>query len=202
MSLIELLISIVFIGVILVFIFQLLVELKGEKDTNNFAYNNQINRIQAIKSVQDDLKKYKLIGIENTTSSGSRDSTTIVFHFDPKSANKKGTLTITKSGDEYYFDYINYEGNKNRWKMIDATVDLCARFTFYKDSLSDNYFFKLNFFVYNKAYHDRNCKENNNYVDDIEITYAGNKRYLENNSRYLTYSAITDKKIGSTYNCT
>ena len=54
MSLMELLISIALVGVVLVFIFQLLVDLKDEKETNNFVYDNQLNRIQAIKVVEDD----------------------------------------------------------------------------------------------------------------------------------------------------
>lgn len=196
MSLMELLISIALVGVVLVFIFQMLVDLKDEKETNNFVYDNQLNRIQAIKVVEDDLKNHTLVGIEDKSNSSTL---MIDFHFKQKSTIKTSHLKITKSGSVYYFDYQNYDGNKSRWQMEGARVDKCGRFSFYKDS--QYYYFRLNLFIYNEPTNDRNNETYNNYVDDIEIVFSGNVSSLDNTkSTYLNNKGNKTTKIG--YRCT
>jgi len=77
---------------------------------------------------------------------------------------------------------------------------LLRLFTYYIDNLSNNYYFKLNIYLYNSNYHANNSKNKNNFVDDIEITFVGNKSYLDNNNgNYLTNNNKGKKNIG---NCT
>ncbi len=200
MSLMELLISIALVGVVLVFIFQMLVDLKDEKETNNFVYNNQLNRIQAIKVVEDDLKNHTLVGIEDKSNSSSL---IINFYYKQKSTIKTAVMKIEKktSGGktDYYFRYTSFDNVKSSWKMEDARVNKCGSFAFYKGD--KYYYFKLNLFIYNEPTNDRNNETNNNYVDDIEIIYTGNASSLDNTKySYLNNKGNKTTKIG--YRCT
>ena len=209
MTLIELLITIVIVGIILLFMFTLLNELKNETDNNNFAYNNQTNKVDAIHAVQKDLNNYVLLGIKDVSVNdlkiefyylkGNENRTAVL-----SSSNKTTTNALGKSITKYYLNYYNVDREENSWEMKDAVVDSCGLFTFYKEDIVEhklnNYYFKLNIYLYNSNFHEQNNKNNNNVIDDIEITYAGYNTYLENNTSFLTNSNITNKKIGKCTN--
>ncbi len=198
MSLMELLVTIVLIGIVLAFIFQLLVDLRNERDNNNFAHNNQVNRIEIMHTIGDDLNKFVLQSIVDASSGGNL---TINFNFRDADATRTATLQTysnTKDGNnEYYVQYISFNRETHTWKMQGAEIDPCGLFDFYRDNKSSKYYFKLNIFVYNKPYHERNNAEVNNAVDDLEITGVGYTSELKNISNGLTNSAIENKKIGS-----
>lgn len=203
MTLMELLISIVLVGIVLTFLFQLLVDLKGETDNNNYAYNNQVNRTEAIYTIEKDLLRYTLLGIEDASTS---ENFIINFYFQKGSSNKTAVLTVDKKSSlnetnvevtKYYLRYISATGEKYSWEMKGAEIDLCGLFTYYVDSASNNYYFKMNIYLYNSTYHEGNNKNKNNAVDDIEITYAGEKKDLIIvNGDYLTGNTKTEEKIG------
>ncbi len=206
MTLIELLMSIGLIGIVVVFLFQLLVDIKSETNNNSFAYNNQINKLEVIYQIEQDLNNNLFVGLEDKTIG---DVFIINFHFKKSQEIISTELRIdtekeiNKLNEEetvYYIKYTNYENKVTRWKVKDAVIDTCGLYTFYIDTDTSNYYFKLNLFVYNYPNHDLNNKENNNAVDDIEISYMGNKNDLIKNSNYLTYEAISNKKIGTCTN--
>ena len=206
MTLMELLISIVLIGMVLIFLFQLLTDLKNETDNNNYAYNNQVNRTEAIYNIQQDLQNYTLVGIKDVTNKTNGKLKLEFIYSAERATNKVAVLetdyTITKNENgqdvkKHYLRYTNYKGEVTSWEMKGAELDNCATFTFYKNTSSNNYYFKLNIKVYNKPLHERNYKDKNNAVDDIEITYAGNLFDLNaTNSSYLTTSVVSNKQIG------
>jgi len=201
MSLMELLVSIVLIGIVLTFLFQMLVDLKNETTTNNYAYNNQVNRTEAIYTIEKDLLKYALVGVEDKSS----DNLKISFYYEKNDILKEAILSIDSytSKDvlgeditKYYLRYTSISGEKYSWEMKGAEVDPCGLFTYYVDSNSNNYYMKLNIYLYNIVYHDKNNRYRNNVIDDIEITYAGSKDKLAiNNDSYLTNN-IGYKNIG------
>ncbi len=204
MTLIELLVSIVLIGLVLTFLLQLLTDLRNEIDNNNFAYNNQVNRTDAIYTISKDLNKYTLVGVSDTSTNGAL---VINFHYREGLSNTK-TATLRSDSNtytdelgveqtKYYLRYTSYNGEKYSWEMKGAELDLCGNFTYYVDNLSDNYYFKLNIYLYNSLYHERNNKDKNNAVDDIEISYASYKSDLNRtNASYLTGNTKVDKQIG------
>ena len=160
-SLIELLISIVLIGVVLIFMFQLMVDLKNETNNNDFAYNNQVNRTEVIYNIQNDLLLYTLEGIEDK----SAENIEIVFYFKGLNERKSSKLTSTyetktnilnEEEKTYYLTYESVIGEKHKWEMKGAAIDPCGMFTYYIDGLSDNYYIKLNINLYNYVYHSRN----------------------------------------------
>ncbi len=203
MSLMELLVSIVLVGIVLTFLFQLLVDLKNETNNNNYAYNNQVNRTEAIYTIEQDLNKYTLLGVEDKSTG---ENIIINFYYrkgnDTKTASLNTAITTSTNelGDEvkkYYLRYTSVDTVKYSWEMKGAEIDPCGMFSYYLDSASGNYYFKMNIYLYNSVYHERNNKDKNNAVDDIEITYAGKKDDLiTTNGSYLTGSTKGDKKIG------
>lgn len=205
MSLMELLVTIVLIGIVLTFIFQLLVDLKNERETNNFANNNQLNRIEIIQTIGNDLNNYTLQSITNASADGNL---AINFNYRGADGTKTATLSTSSSpttddfGDpdtDHYISYNSFNNEKHTWKMNGAEIDPCASFSFYKDNLSNKYYFKLNIYVYNKPYHERNNKTQNNAVDDIEISYVGLIRNLNGPDNALTSNKI-DTTIGKCTN--
>lgn len=202
MTLIELLVSIVLIGIVLVFLFQLLVDLKNETENNNFAYNNQVNRTEAIYTIQNDLSnpEYTLIAIQDDSTD---DKFSIKFVYEGAYNLPKPILEIEKvttenellgNMEKYYLKYTSIDGTKYSWEMKGATVDQCGLFTYKIDETANKYYFKLNLYLYNSVYHDRNNKDRNNAVDDIELTHTGNLNDIEFSG--LTNTESGYKKIG------
>ena len=190
LTLVELLISIVLVGIVLALLFGLLFDLKAEADDDSFALNNQVNRIEAIKAVQDDLIKHSsdLVGVEDKSDS---NGIIIKFHFKD---GESSTLSTFKNGDNHYVKYFNYNRVTTSWKMNDAIIDNCGDFTFYKHEDSNNYYFRINIRLYNKNFNEKNNKDNNNLVDDIEISYIGDASNLVSNLDYLNSDS---NKIGN-----
>lgn len=207
MTLMELLISIALIGLILVFLLQLLNDLEHEVDNNNYAFNNQINRAEAIYTIESDLQKYNLVGIEDASND---ENIVIKFHYIKNNDIVTAILTSSKKEYEdefldiknkYYLRYTSYNGEKYSWEMKGARIDTCGLFNYYIDNSSNNYYFKINIPIYNSVYHEKNNEDKNNAVDDIEITYAGNKNDLDiTNNSYLTRNNKIEKKIGTCTN--
>lgn len=207
MTLIELLITLVFVGMILVFIFSMLNGLRNETNNNNFAYNNQTNKVDAIHVIQQDLNTYALLGIEDK----SNNNIFINFYYLKGEERVTAFLQTSTNGNKSYLSYKNVDGIDNTWEMKDANIDTCGKFTIYNEGITvedennglvgerNNYYFKININLYNKNYHEQNNKDKNNFVDDIEITYSDYNDYLESNSLYLTSKSNGTYNIG---NCT
>ncbi len=200
MSLMELLVSIILISAILMFLYELLIDLKNETDNNNFAYNNQINRMEVIKTIEADLDKYTLTSVEDNSTN---DKITIIFHFNN---NISSILTSDKEdytnelGDDdtrYYFRYQQAKGTKNSWQMKGAEIDPCYTFTYYNDN--NKYYFLINIKLYNNPFNEKNNVEDNNIIDDLEISFSSDSSNLDLNN-FLTKSSNSNKKINSCTN--
>ena len=209
MSLMELLITIVLISLVVVFLFILLIDLKDERNSNDFAYDNQVNRAEAIYTIEKDLNTYSLRGIEDVTASND-NKMKINFNYSVGTSTgpnlKTAVLDVSsvESGNKktYYVNYVSADGEKYSWEMKGAELDPCGTFTYNLDN--NHYYFKLNIYVYNTPYHERNNKTLNNNVDDIEISFAGDRGNLETNYtssyNYLTNTVNGNKNIGTCTN--
>lgn len=201
LTLIELLISIVLVGIVLAFLFQILMDLKDETDNNDFAFNNQVNRLEAVYAVERDLIEYNLVGIEDV----STDDIIVNFYFRKGGGTKTATLSTSVtpgsilSDDKYYIKYTSVDEVNYTWLMKGASIDPCGTFTYLYNSSTNSYYFHLNLYLYNSIFNARNYKEFNNTVDDIEISHTGNILNFASNNNYLTNSISGEKQIG---NCT
>lgn len=203
LTLIELLVSIVLVGIVLTFLFQLLTDLQHETENNNYAYNNQINRTDVIYTIEKELQQYTLVGIKDVSTD---DNIVLEFHYVGSNDTKITTLKsdykeyTDEFGDKqktYYLRYTDYNNEKHSWEMKGAILDTCGTFKYFVSSSSNSYYFKINIPVYNKAYNERNNKDRNNAVDDIEITFADYKSDLNiTNGTFLTGNNEVEQQIG------
>ena len=176
MTLVELLISIVLIGVVLLFLFQLLLDIKDETDNNNFAYNNQVQRAEAIYTIQSDINKHSIVNITEVVSQEyNAYGYVIKIYFDNnKYAVIYPSKETTSEKDKYYLNYLSYDGIKYAWEMKDAIFSEKGYLTY---DFGYNYtYIKINMPIYNAIFNPYNCDDTNdqcsynNQVDDIEIT--------------------------------
>ncbi len=193
LTLVELLVSIALVGVIITFLFNMLVDVRHETDNNDFAYENQLNRTEFIYEVQKDLKNYTLIGVSDNSVN---QNININFHF--KSLDNTELVSKITTFQKEDKNYLKYEGIKEdyTWEVKGSTIDPCGLFTFYSDNLAKNYYLKINFNIYNVPFNEKNNIDRNNAVDDLEITYVGNLSNLITKDNYLTNNNTTNKQIG------
>lgn len=171
-SLLELLISIVLVGIVLVFMFQLLVDLRNETENNDFAFNNQVNRTELIYTIQKDLEKYPLMDLRNFNYTSGPSIIFTFYKADASFEEIDSELILKKPvNGKYYIEYKSVDGNTYKWEMKDAKVDHCINYTGYMDD--NKYHFKINIKLYTE--HERNSETKNNTVDDIEISYVSKK---------------------------
>ena len=208
MSLLELLVTIIMVGVVLIFIFQLLMDLKGERDTNNYAYDNQVNRAELIHTVEKDLNKYYLVGVRQIAG----NNINIDFVYNRNNAEVTATLAVdeVREGNttKNYVSYKSVSGETFYWEMKNAVIDPCGEFIYHFEtdaSGSTMFYFKLTMFVYNRIDHRKNNKESNNPMDDIEISYLNklNDMFLKgvsSNRFNLTNTNNEPKNIGKCTN--
>lgn len=156
MSLIELVIAVALISVVIVFLYSLLSDLNNEITNSNFAINNQINRFEIIKTVQNDAlgEDIKDINIDNNnniiTIKYESGLTTIINYTET-------SVTVT---DKYSL--------KTKWE-IDDTVCYFGEAT--ESTFSSSYFegYEISLPVYTT--NDSNNSSNNNVLDDITFTF-------------------------------
>lgn len=189
MTIVEILISIALISIVIGFLFKILVDLNGEQESNDYAFNNQLNRAEFIHLIQNDLKSYLLTGIEDV-SSETEDNITLNFYFKAGEKNAIAVLaTNYKSVGEntrYYISYKDFNGNLSTYEVKGGRLANCGTFKMNKDDSQVNYYFKINIPVYSYNYHIHNNENDNNALDDFEITYFGSKTNLVSNDKYLT----------------
>lgn len=176
MTLLELLVSIVLVSVVLLFLFRILNDLKDEVDNNNYAFSNQVNRTELIYTIQKDLNKYD---VNNVTYDIVDGNLVINFVYLKSGRNYNATLKRrvekVNNKDKYYLDYTSYDNKKYSFEMKGAEVSNCINFVADTNASSNYYYFKLNIYLYNSVYNEKNNKDRNNAVDDIEIDFVGKK---------------------------
>lgn len=168
-TLIELIISIALMSIVLVFLMHLLIDLNNTNTNNKFAKNNQINRTEIIKFIEQDLNKNTLTKIEDNSTS---DTLIIKFLFKD---NKESTITATNNT----FTYENSENNKRLWTMKDATINTKKATVLYREGsyedngITNNVIYTLQIDIEIYTTNDLNKEKNNNLVDDILLSYYG-----------------------------
>ena len=167
-TIVELIISLALISVVLLFMMKLLIDINNSNINDSYAKNNQFNRVEIIKTIQNDLKNKRIVDVTHTNTS---NSVTINFIFKD---NTKSIITLRSDTITYYIESSNLT---RRWEMKDCTVYLpIIQFDFLKDSR--NFSFVLNIQI--DTINDFNNELYNNHVDDITISYFGYSSDLNN----------------------
>lgn len=180
-TLLELIISIALISVVLVFLMRLLVDLNNTETNNVYAKNNQINRAEIIRMIENDLNNNVIAGLDSNKS--AKDNLIINFKF----ASGK-TSTINATSDK--FTYTSSSGKKRTW-----TMDKCSIYTakadvnYSNDNIPKIYTLQIDIEIHTT--NERNKYGNNNLLDDILISYLG---------KYDNFKGIGQKTCLG-YNC-
>ena len=148
LTLVELLISIVLVGIVIVFIFELLNDLKTEADNTDYALANQFNHIEIVNAIENDLNHYTLFDIVEKSNSNNNNFLNLEFVFwniDSTNSEKViATLTTYKNeNDKYFVEYTNYDQETTTWEMKDAIIDPVEEFSYRKDSNSNSIYFRF-----------------------------------------------------------
>lgn len=180
-SLIELVISIALMSVILVSMVRLLVDLNNTNTNNVYAKNNQINRTEIIRTIENDLNDNNNI-LTNVEDNGSTaDTLKIKFTFNNKT-NKTSTLAATKNKytSKSTITYTSSSGKKRIWTMNDCDIyPNKANVQFVKDDALDGiYTLQIDIEIHTK--NEKNTEGNNNLLDDILIGYYGKVADINN----------------------
>lgn len=163
-TLMELIISIALISVVLVFMFQLLLDVNNEQENNNFAINNQVNRAEVIRYISNDLANYTLTSISDLST--SKDA--LIFSF-----NYKENLKTTIEAREKTITVTNSKNEKRTWEVKDATI-YPNKANIYTIFNNDAKIYSLQIYLEIHTVNDENTEGSNNGIDDINLSYIGN----------------------------
>ena len=174
-TLVELIISIALISIVIVFLFRLLVDVRYGENKIDYARVFQQQRALIMKAVQDDFVDNELKFVNDNSSLCSGNCTMIQFVYNNET-NKYSNLSVYKNKIEY----TNLSGVKESWEI--------------KENLSFDCLLPIKFIGYDEILQDQNDfsfslkiplkirGENKNVFDDIELTYIGKKRSIDNPS--------------------
>lgn len=180
-TLLELVISIALISIVLVFLMKLLVDLNNIETNNVYAKDNQINRAEIIRTIENDLNNNVLVNIENDGS--TRDNLKIKFTF-------KNNKTSSINATENKFTYKDTNNNTRSWTMDGGKLYTEKAYLNYsedaiEDVINRTYTLQINIQVHTT--NDKNKFGNNNLLDDILISYIGKYNDFNTNVSCLGY---------------
>lgn len=177
-SLLELVISIALISIIMVFMINLLLDLNDRETNNNYAKDNQLNRSEIIRMIENDITSKKITNIDDTKS--SIDTLKIEFSFKD---NTKSYITATEDN----FEYINSKNEKRRWTMKSGKIYVPRVKVYYRpdNKINEDKIYTLLIDIEIHTSNDNNKYNNNNTLDDILISYIGNTIDYNNNLNCL-----------------
>lgn len=186
MTLVEVIISVGLIAIVMLFLFNLLIDMEFENKHASYLKENQVNRATIIKTVQEDLLNNKLNNVELSTSASS---STINFIFE----TFVSTMTVTK-------DSITY-GNESWPIEINGNDEAYYNFENIKilKSNSDNCSYELNIDSNGDGVCNYNCDTNNNGIlDESEKGTLNNS--FRSCSNYKSIRVIVPAITGSNEN--
>lgn len=182
-TLVELIISISLISVVVIFIFQLLVDVRYNNNKTDYARENQQKRALIIKTIQDDFLDYGLIGLNDNGSTATK----LVVNFNYNDS-KTGELIVESDS----VSYKKANGEIEVWpleKMNDYMKYNVRCVSYIKVFENEGEFFSIKFRIPLEV-----KKDSKNTLDDLEFFYIGEKNKVSSsnfkNALYLgSYNA-------------
>lgn len=175
MTLTEVILAVALISLVMIFVFNILVDLRQEETFSAYKASDQINRSIIIKRIQDDLLDRKLVGIENGNGTCLNNDTfcnkiNLIYK-----DGYIGKITV----EEHYFSYQLCSSSSNcemseRWELSAASYKKNFVYCFnYGGTIpggsNNNFYVQLIFPV--------NLTDNvleSQIIFDIEILYVSN----------------------------
>lgn len=157
MSLAELIIAVGLISVVMVFLYSFMSDIKNEIDNSNFAINNQVNRFEIIKTVQNDMLDANVTKVELSTDDkaitieySDGTSTVILIEY------TDNTITVTTKEDV-----------TTKWEM-DEDCFIGSNIVTTISETNETFYINIPIYTTNES----NSSTNNNVLDDITIYYV------------------------------
>ncbi len=181
-TLVELIISISLISVVILFLFQLFVDVRHDDNAVDYDRNNQQTRAVIIKTVQDDFLDNGLVGL-NTTGSNNNQ---LVVNFTYRN-NTQGILTVNTNS----ISYRKANNEMERWILDNENSNEqynihCVRYQRIGFDI-DGDFFSIKFSIPLEFKSDKK-----NIIDDMEFSYMGKKSEVKDTDfiggNFLGYS--------------
>lgn len=164
-TLVELIISVALISIVVLFLFQLFLDVRYSDRKVDYARNNQQERAIILKTIQDDFLDYGLIGLSDTSST----STTLILDF-TFNQEKQGKLVATANS----ISYTKANGETEKWILEDENMYYNVRCVSYtKNNLDEGDFYSILFQIPLVV-----SKKSGNAIDDLEFFYIGQKTDL------------------------
>ena len=181
-TMVELMVSIAIIAVVMVFLVRLLIDVKYDSTNELYNTDNQINRAEIIKTIQEDWLDKELYNLKY--SGGIIELST------PNPESK--TATISFSGTRKDGQYIHYEGTdgkKYKWKVERNNKETYIETNEipYKiiknDNITNDYFVEINIPIIIDNSDLR--KNNDSKMDNIVLTFYGSNECIIPNNQFL-----------------
>lgn len=106
----ELIVSIAIIAVVMIFLVNLLVDIRYDKKNELYDTKNQINRAEIIKTIQNDLDGKVITGITDTGSSSNNLVVNII-------TNDNDNSPHTIKADSNHISYTSSSGKTTKWSL-------------------------------------------------------------------------------------
>lgn len=164
-TLIEFVVSVALVAVVMVFLFNMLVDIQYNSTHGSYANDNQLNRASIVRAVMNDFTNLGLIGlVDSSTNSELR----LTFRFQNGSSK---TFALSEKSVLY--------GNE-RWSLKSSNQRTnyqknCVIYHFLNESKSDYFYvyFRIPVVI-------RDARDNT--IDDLEFFYIGKSDTILNNS--------------------
>lgn len=180
-TLLELVISIALISIILVFLMRLLVDLNNTETNNVYAKDNQINRAEILRMIENDLNSNTITNIDSTGSTSN--NLKIKFTF-------KNNKTSIIDATENKFTYKSSSNSTRNWTIDGGKIyTKKANVSYSDDKINEvnKRIYTLQIDIEVHTTNDKNKFGNNNLLDDILISYIGKSQDFNKNITCLGY---------------
>ncbi|MCI8575056.1 MAG: hypothetical protein HFI09_01150 [Bacilli bacterium] len=107
-TLIEFIVSIALVAIVMIFLFNLLVDIQYTSKNGSFASDNQLNRASIVRAIMDDFTTLGLVGMTDTST---YSELRLTFRFQDGSSK---VLTVSDKSVVYHDERWSMKANNNR----------------------------------------------------------------------------------------
>ena len=172
-SLVELIVSIALLSVVMLFMFNLLLDLNNEYTNPPFAKDNQVNRTEILREIHNDLNDNIITKVEPIAKNVNDR-----LYKEVKFVLKDNLYSILRV-EEKSITYKSSTNETKKWTLKNCNANFEDVFV---SSIGNNdtniYSMIIRIEIYNNNGKNSSHK-NNNPIDDIVISYFGNLNDLE-----------------------
>jgi len=164
-TLVEFIISVALVAVVMMFLFNLLVDVQYNSRNGNYASDNQLNRASIVRAIMDDFTTKGLVGV---TDSSNSNYLILTFSY------QDGSSEVLSVGNRTLFYKDERWSLKSRNDRTNYQTR-CVPYQFENDENSDYFYVHIRIpVVIDRAL--------DNTIDDIDLFYVGSSKDINSGS--------------------